>query len=244
MYYYFFEKSRDMILKSKARIAAAAATTATATIAQGGALSTLESMLAGLIAGELLRGRGALCEGAAGLEVEMCEIEKRCSWSRARRRSEGLSWMCYYHQLGTTRSFSYTFFFTWICHPTTFLPGTATSIITNPIWVINTRQTVRVAPANASPSSSQTLPAPATQAKGSDVARLQPVKRLSFLQTVQHIMRTDGIAAFWRGLGPALVLVINPILQVRSPMWFSLLLCLRKLTDFFSNTHAHIVHHL
>lgn len=41
-----------MILTSKARVAAAAAASAAGTIAQGGALSTLESMGAGLVAGE------------------------------------------------------------------------------------------------------------------------------------------------------------------------------------------------
>lgn len=30
---------------------------------------------------------------------------------------------------------------------------------------------------------------------------------------MQHILRKDGIAAFWRGIGPALVLVINPVIQ-------------------------------
>lgn len=83
-------------------------------------------------------------------------------------------------------------------------------MISNPIWVINTRQTVRVSPdsgkplpagGKASPSSSQTL------------NKAAPVKKLSFVQTIQHILRTDGIGAFWRGIGPALVLVINPILQ-------------------------------
>jgi solute carrier family 25 (peroxisomal adenine nucleotide transporter), member 17 len=34
------------------------------------------------------------------------------------------------------------------------------------------------------------------------------------VETVRLILRKDGISAFWRGIGPALVLVVNPILQV------------------------------
>lgn len=110
-------------------MAAAAATTATATIANGGALTTFESILAGLIA------------------------------------------------------------------------GTATTVSTNPIWIVNTRQTVRV---GVSESSSDPKTARADAAV---------VKRLGFLQTMQKIIREEGPLALWKGLGPALVLVINPVLQ-------------------------------
>lgn len=43
----------------------------------------------------------------------------------------------------------------------------------------------------------------------------QPIKakKLSILQTIQRILANDGIGAFWRGIGPALILVINPVLQ-------------------------------
>jgi adenine nucleotide transporter 17 len=39
------------------------------------------------------------------------------------------------------------------------------------------------------------------------------VKKLGFIETIQNILAKDGAAAFWRGIGPALVLVINPVLQ-------------------------------
>jgi len=39
------------------------------------------------------------------------------------------------------------------------------------------------------------------------------VKRLGFLETVRTILAKDGVKAFWRGIGPSLVLVINPVLQ-------------------------------
>lgn len=39
------------------------------------------------------------------------------------------------------------------------------------------------------------------------------MKKLGFFETIQNILAKDGIGAFWRGIGPALVLVINPVLQ-------------------------------
>ncbi|KAF9058179.1 mitochondrial carrier domain-containing protein [Panaeolus papilionaceus] len=105
VYYYFYERSREIILRSR----------------QGSkALSTLESMLTGLIA------------------------------------------------------------------------GSATTLISNPIWVVQTSQAVRTLGTDASQKS---------------------VKKLGFFETAQNIIAKDGIAAFWRGIGPALVLVINPIIQ-------------------------------
>lgn len=75
----------------------------------------------------------------------------------------------------------------------------ANSFFRNPIWVVNTRQTVR----------STILPTPGTP------TGLAPVyeKRLNLLQTILSIFRKDGLGAFFHGLGPALILVMNPILQ-------------------------------
>ena len=39
------------------------------------------------------------------------------------------------------------------------------------------------------------------------------IKRLGFFETIDHILHKEGIKAFWRGIGPALFLVINPVLQ-------------------------------
>ena len=136
VYYFFFEKSRSLLLASKSRALAAAnsgkGASAGAVILAGGALTTAESMLAGLIA------------------------------------------------------------------------GCATSIISNPIWVINTRQTVR-APASAAAGKAGAAKSGAQGKK--DV-------KMGFFQTLSHIVHKDGVLALWRGIGPALVLVINPILQV------------------------------
>ena len=41
----------------------------------------------------------------------------------------------------------------------------------------------------------------------------QPIRKLSILQTIRHILATDGPLGFMRGIGPALVLVINPVIQ-------------------------------
>lgn len=36
---------------------------------------------------------------------------------------------------------------------------------------------------------------------------------MSFLQTLSHIIQTEGLWSLWRGLGPALFLVSNPVIQ-------------------------------
>lgn len=110
VYYYFYERSRGIILQSSSR---------------GKGLSTLESMLAGMIA------------------------------------------------------------------------GSATTILSNPIWVIQTSQAVHtLEPSNTADSQSKFL-----------------ARKLGFSETVQQLLAKDGIRAFWRGVGPALILVINPVLQ-------------------------------
>ncbi|GAA6043726.1 hypothetical protein JCM8097_000495 [Rhodosporidiobolus ruineniae] len=76
--------------------------------------------------------------------------------------------------------------------------GAATSILSNPIWV--TRQTVRTTVA-------------ADPALGAGSTKAVVEKRRSILQTILDILRTDGLRGFFHGLGPALVLVSNPILQ-------------------------------
>jgi len=79
---------------------------------------------------------------------------------------------------------------------TGLIAGSATTIISNPIWVVQTSQAVR------------------TMNESSDAS--QPkivVKKLGFVETVHNIFAKDGVGAFWRGIGPALILVINPVLQ-------------------------------
>ncbi|KAF9462619.1 mitochondrial carrier domain-containing protein [Collybia nuda] len=77
------------------------------------------------------------------------------------------------------------------------IAGSATTIISNPIWVVQTSQAVR------------TLNAPSIDSSQPKIT----VEKLGFLDTIQNILARDGLGAFWRGIGPALVLVINPVLQ-------------------------------
>ncbi|SGY69635.1 BQ5605_C004g03042 [Microbotryum silenes-dioicae] len=87
------------------------------------------------------------------------------------------------------------------CILTSAIAGAATSVFSNPIWVVNTRQTVRTT-VKANPS------LPTLQSK-----KIVVEKKLNVLQTIMHIINTDGFGAFFHGLGPALILVSNPILQ-------------------------------
>ena len=75
------------------------------------------------------------------------------------------------------------------------IAGSATVLITNPIWVINTRMTARKS------ESDEALPgAPKSKAP-------------STLGTLLALLREEGPARLFAGVMPALVLVINPILQ-------------------------------
>lgn len=38
-------------------------------------------------------------------------------------------------------------------------------------------------------------------------------KSMNILETLRFILQKDGVTALWRGLGPALVLVSNPVIQ-------------------------------
>lgn len=76
------------------------------------------------------------------------------------------------------------------------IAGSATVMLTNPIWVVNTRMTAR-----KSEASEDTLPGGAKKRAPSTFA------------TVAKIIKEEGWSRLFAGVGPALVLVINPILQ-------------------------------
>ena len=78
------------------------------------------------------------------------------------------------------------------------LAGSATVLITNPIWVVNTRMTAR-----QSESHDTELPGGFNK----------PAKKPSTLATLRSLFREEGPTALFAGVLPALVLVINPILQ-------------------------------
>lgn len=84
------------------------------------------------------------------------------------------------------------------------LAGSATVLITNPIWVINTRMTARKHEVN---SDSKTLP---TSQSSLGVSEVKP---RSTIGTIRALLRDEGCRSLFAGVLPALVLVINPILQ-------------------------------
>lgn len=78
------------------------------------------------------------------------------------------------------------------------LAGIATVLMTNPIWVVNTRMTAR-----KSESDDSILPGAEPQKK----------RAPSTIGTLLSIIRDEGPTRLFAGVLPALVLVINPILQ-------------------------------
>ncbi|KIK65288.1 hypothetical protein GYMLUDRAFT_38724 [Collybiopsis luxurians FD-317 M1] len=72
---------------------------------------------------------------------------------------------------------------------TSLIAGSATTIISNPLWVVQTSQAVHTMDSGLA------------------------VKERGFLETVQHIFANFGIKGFFRGIGPALILVVNPVIQ-------------------------------
>ncbi|KAK3344354.1 mitochondrial carrier domain-containing protein [Lasiosphaeria hispida] len=82
------------------------------------------------------------------------------------------------------------------------IAGSATVILTNPIWVVNTRMTTRKADNDA--DAETTLPG------GGAKPQKKPTTTFG---TLLALLRNEGPQALFAGVVPALVLVINPILQ-------------------------------
>ena len=82
------------------------------------------------------------------------------------------------------------------------LAGSATVLLTNPIWVVNTRMTARKEDGDSSP----TLPT-------SEESEKQKPEKPSSIGTLLKIIKEDGFMRLFAGVMPALVLVLNPILQ-------------------------------
>jgi len=73
------------------------------------------------------------------------------------------------------------------------IAGSATTLISNPIWVVQTSQAVRT--------------------MSGDSNERAIVKKLGFFETLKNLLAKEGPSALWRGIGPALILVMNPIIQ-------------------------------
>ncbi|PGH23123.1 hypothetical protein AJ80_02751 [Polytolypa hystricis UAMH7299] len=78
------------------------------------------------------------------------------------------------------------------------IAGSATVLITNPIWVVNTRMTARKGEAE------EELPGGGEK---------KEKKAKSTLATLRELLKQEGPTALFAGVLPALILVINPILQ-------------------------------
>ena len=85
------------------------------------------------------------------------------------------------------------------------LAGSATVLITNPIWVVNTRMTARK---STTDNDSDVLPTLASKPSSGSAT-----KAPSSIGTVRTLLKEEGFMSLFRGVLPALVLVINPILQ-------------------------------
>ncbi|KAF3067481.1 Peroxisomal membrane protein PMP47B [Daldinia childiae] len=79
------------------------------------------------------------------------------------------------------------------------IAGSATVILTNPIWVVNTRMTTRKGQIEAE--------------ENTGGVPVEKKKQPTTLGTLSALLRDEGPQALFRGVVPALVLVINPILQ-------------------------------
>lgn len=101
------------------------------------------------------------------------------------------------------------------------IAGSATVIITNPIWVVNTRMTTRQHQVEEKKSHDveqgekpeHVLAGPAG---ADDSTNSKPTAKRdspSTLGTLMALLRNEGPKALFSGVLPALVLVINPILQ-------------------------------
>ncbi|EDN97060.1 hypothetical protein SS1G_01988 [Sclerotinia sclerotiorum 1980 UF-70] len=78
------------------------------------------------------------------------------------------------------------------------IAGSATVLLTNPIWVVNTRMTTRKRN---------------KETDGSFLPGVKPSNAPTTLGTLLALLKDEGPQALFSGVLPALVLVINPILQ-------------------------------
>lgn len=102
------------------------------------------------------------------------------------------------------------------------IAGSATVILTNPIWVVNTRMTTRKGQVEKE-KEGKDLQASSTEVASSSTSSSATAVSSSFapeskkkpttISTLMALLRDEGPQALFRGVVPALVLVINPILQ-------------------------------
>lgn len=91
------------------------------------------------------------------------------------------------------------------------IAGSATVILTNPIWVVNTRMTTRKHQAEEGGGDSTTATLHLSEA--TEKKKTSAGKAPTTIGTLLALLRKEGPQALFAGVVPALVLVINPILQ-------------------------------
>lgn len=71
------------------------------------------------------------------------------------------------------------------------IAGTVTTLVTNPVWTVQAYQSTRGVTNEAGKKEKPTA-----------------------MSALKDILKQDGVKGLWRGIGPALILVINPVIQV------------------------------
>ena len=87
------------------------------------------------------------------------------------------------------------------------IAGSATVLITNPIWVVNTRMTAMAS------TTKEGSGGDVEAGEGGKEQADRRKKKASTLATLYSLCKDEGMLALFAGVLPALVLVINPILQ-------------------------------
>lgn len=93
------------------------------------------------------------------------------------------------------------------------IAGSATVIMTNPIWVVNTRMTTRKHQVDDDKNNNNKAGDLEEAGAAATAASSRPAKPPGTLATVMALLKHEGPQALFAGVLPALVLVINPILQ-------------------------------
>ncbi|KAK0748538.1 peroxisomal membrane protein PMP47A [Apiosordaria backusii] len=93
------------------------------------------------------------------------------------------------------------------------IAGSATVILTNPIWVVNTRMTTRKAASSDDNNNNNDQKEGETTTDVEAQNKAKTNKKPSTIGTLLALLKKEGPQALFAGVVPALVLVINPILQ-------------------------------
>lgn len=105
--------------------------------------------------------------------------------------------------------------------------GVATVMLTNPLWVINSRQITRTptAATAAAPAASASDAASASSASAiAAPAAPQSVGEVGFFTAFRQLVAREGLGGVYSGVGPALILVSSPAIQFGAYEWLRALL--------------------